>query len=361
MKKTTLILFFIFCFFLSNAQSKGASNQFDLEQRLTIEQSELIYKTIKNVPEGTVISMAFVEGNKTKFMGIKRLNDTLVSYNGSKDIFEIGSLTKNISAYLLAELIVNKTVELNQEINTVLDFNIKNNPKITFNHLASHTSGLPRLPNNIVLTNFDNPYKNYSTELLKIFLADSLTLNQNVGEKWDYSNLGYGVLGYLLTHHCKKDLQKLYEENIFEKLQMKNTRLDRFKYTKPMVQGLDSKGKPCSNWDFEVMAAAGGLKSNSDDMVKFIKQHFNLENPAVMMVFKERMKLNENISSTMNWLNIKNKNIYISNGGTGGFSSSLSIQPESKKGIIILTNISGLGSFSVPLETLNLQLLNTLK
>lgn len=355
-----VLLLFLLAFKVVFSQAKGASNQYDKNQLLSVEQSELIYKTIKNLPNETIISMAIIKENDTKFIGIKRINDTLISIDAKKEIFEIGSLTKNVTALLLAELIVNKRVDLNQEISTVFDFKLKDNSKITFNQLASHTSGMFRLPSNIDLTNFDNPYKNYSSSLLKTYLTEQLSLNHAIGEKWDYSNLGFGVLGYALTHHTKTDLQKLYEDYIFKKLNISNTFLDKSKYKNTLVQGQDIKGVPCSYWDFDVMGAAGGLKSSTEDLVKFVKYHFDLENPAVKMVFKERIKMNENLSGTMSWLNIKNKKVFFSNGGTGGFSTSWSIQPENKKGIIILTNVSGLGNFSEPLQTLNLQLLNTL-
>lgn len=361
MIRIVLNIFFVLYGILIHAQAKGASNQFDKVGDLTTDQAELIYKTIKNVPNGSFISIALISDHQTKFIGIERKNDTLFFSNIKDKVFEIGSLTKNISSYLLAELIANQTLGLHQEISTVLDFEIKNKPKITFNHLASHTSGLPRLPNNFDLSILDNPYKNYTTKELKAYLTDNLELSHAVGEKWDYSNLGYGVLGLALTQHSKKDLQFLYDEHIFKKLQMNQTILDRSAYKVQLIQGLDEKGKPTSYWDFDIMAAAGGLKSTTEDMVKFVKHHFNLEHAAVKMVFKERMKMNENISGTMSWLTIKDKKIYFSNGATGGFTSSWSIQPETKNGIVILTNISGLGNFSMPLQTLNLQLLNTLK
>lgn len=361
MMNKIFVLIFISLNAFVQAQAKGASNQFDKGGDLTIEQSELIYKTIKNIHNGSFISIAIINDAKTKFIGIERKNDTLFLVELKNKAFEIGSLTKNISSFLLAELIANQTLGLNREISNVFDFEMRNKPKITFNHLASHTSGLPRLPDNVDSSNLENPYKSYSSNDLKTYLTENLELNQTEGEKWDYSNLGYGVLGFALTSHTKKNLLQLYENHIFSKLNMNQTFLDKSKTNVEIIQGLDTKGKPTSYWDFDVMAAAGGLKSTTEDLVKFVKHHFNLENAAVKMVFKERIKINENVSGTMSWLNIKNKKIYVNNGGTGGFTSSWSIQPDQKKAIIILTNISAMGFYAEPIETLNLQLLNTLK
>jgi CubicO group peptidase (beta-lactamase class C family) len=341
-------------------QSKGASNQFDKDKKLSTEQSELIYRTLKNVPEETVIAMALINGDRIEYVGIKRLNDSLYKLDLRKEAFEIGSLTKNITSLLLAEMVVAQRVDLNENIATIFDFKLKTKEIITLNHLASHLSGLPRLPDNMKDLYSNNPYKNYSRTDLKDYLTENLVINQPPGQKWDYSNLGFGVLGYALEQKSNESLQNLYNKYIFNKIKLENTQLDRSFLKVNQVKSLDIKGKPTSNWDFDVMAAAGGLKSTIEDMVKLTKIHFDKENPVVKMVFKERYQMNENVSSTLSWLYAKDKKVFINNGGTGGFSSSWSIQPDQKKAVIILTNVSGLGMFSEPLQTLNLQLLNSL-
>ena len=62
-------------------------------------------------------------------------------------------------------------------------------PPITLQDLATHTSGLPRLPTNLVITNMDNPYANYSVENLHEFLS-GYVLTRDIGSQFEYSNLG---------------------------------------------------------------------------------------------------------------------------------------------------------------------------
>src|SRR5208283_4407870 len=113
-------------------------------------------------------------------------------------VFEIGSITKVFTALLLADMAQRGEVALTDPVSKYLPKGVKmpgrNGHAIMLQDLATHTSGLPRLPSNMKPKDFMNPYADYTPELLYQFLS-SYELPRDPGSKWEYSNLGAGLLG----------------------------------------------------------------------------------------------------------------------------------------------------------------------
>ncbi len=85
------------------------------------------------------------------------------SIKNQNKIFEIGSITKVFTSSVLASLVVDNRLKLNDFVNNYYPFAFNNNSKISFLDLANHTSGMPRLPENLDVSNKLNPYKNYGS------------------------------------------------------------------------------------------------------------------------------------------------------------------------------------------------------
>src|SRR5207253_241565 len=74
----------------------------------------------------------------------------------------------------------------------------RNGRSITPVDLATHTSGLPRLPTNMSPKDPNNPYADYSVKQLYEFLS-TYQLSRDIGSQYEYSNLGGGLLGHALA------------------------------------------------------------------------------------------------------------------------------------------------------------------
>ena len=113
-------------------------------------------------------------------------------------VFEIGSITKAFTGALLADMVARGEVKLEDPVAKYLPTTVKvpsrNGKQITLLDLATQSSGLPRLPNNMRPADFTNPYADYSVQQLYDFLS-SYTLTRDPGEQYEYSNLGVGLLG----------------------------------------------------------------------------------------------------------------------------------------------------------------------
>jgi hypothetical protein len=127
--------------------------------------SDKIYSLSKDFPNQTQISIALIHRGKVNFYGVKIENDTIKSFDNRIKIFEIGSITKVFTSSVLASLVVDHQVNLNDLVNDYYPFAFGNNFKPSFLNLANHTSGLPKLPNNFDITNETNA-KNPETDFI---------------------------------------------------------------------------------------------------------------------------------------------------------------------------------------------------
>lgn len=323
--------------------------------------SEAIFLNAKDFPNDTQISIAYIESGKIHFYGIIKQNDTIKSIENHNKVFEIGSITKTFTSTVLASLVEDKKINLNDNINSYYSFPFAGNSKLNFKSLANHTSCLPRLPNNLDLTNESNPHKNYGKKEIEAYLKDNLQL-KNDQVKYEYSNLGAGLLGYTLGISQKTTLQQLLQRRIFDKYEMNNSFVSSKNLQDKLVNGLNASGEKVSNWDFDVLFGGGGILSTTEDLAKFVEAQFNAKNTELALTRKPTFIVNEKMKVGLGWHILKNKNnseFFWHNGGTAGYSSSLAFSTESKNAVIILSNVSAFNPKAQNIDKLCLELLNS--
>jgi len=189
------------------------------------------------------------------------------------DVFEIGSITKVFTGTLLAEMAQRGEVALDEPVKTLVPAGVtvpaRNGRTITLEDLATHTSGLPRLPENLAPAGESDPYVDYTPQQLYDFLS-SYTLTRDVGAEFEYSNEGAGLLGHLLALRAGQSYADIVRERILAPLGMTSTAVE---VTAPMrerfVQGHDGDGRAVAHWNFTTLAGAGGLRSTAADMLAF--------------------------------------------------------------------------------------------
>lgn len=336
------------------------NNTINLLSSFPHDIAEVIFSKTSNLPNKSQLSIAIIEGGKTNYYGVIKIKDTLKPINNQNKIFEIGSLTKVFTSTVLAKLVTEKKISLEENINSFYPFKFNNEIKINIKSLANHTSGLPRLPGNFDLTNLINPYKDYGKDKLNEYLKSELKLENEPLKKYSYSNLGAGILGYTLGLSQKTSFQNLLQKYIFDKYNMKNSFTTSKNLNESLIKGLGEKGEPSSNWDFDVLFGGGGILSTTEDLAKFANAQLDEKNRELELTRKPTFVINEKMKIGLGWhiLNFENGNtVYWHNGGTGGYSSSMSIDIKQKKSIIILANIAGIND---ELDALNFELMKDL-
>lgn len=264
-------------------------------------------------------------------------------------VFEIGSVTKVFTGTLLAEAVRRGEVKLDDPVSKYLPATVKtptrNGIEITLLELATHTSGLPRLPANFAPKNNENPYADYSVEQMYDFLSKyELTRGGSEG-KYDYSNFGMGLLGHILSLRAKMSYEDLVKSRILQPLKMNDTTITLATAQKMrMAQGFDINGEESSLWDLPTLAGAGGLRSTAKDMAKFVAANIGLEKSNLSDILSVAHKLQRDVSPQMKiglaWhiLQRPDAEIVWHNGGTGGFKSFIGFIKAQKRGVVVLSN-----------------------
>jgi CubicO group peptidase (beta-lactamase class C family) len=140
-----------------------------------------------------------VDGDKNEVLAFGQLDNGKAPDGDT--VYEIGSMTKTFTATLLAKAVVAGRVTLDTPVAQLLpDFKVpsRGGKQITLGAIATQHSGLPRLPSNLLRNDPSNPYADYDAVKLKAFLA-GYELPRDPGAAYEYSNLGFGLLGYALA------------------------------------------------------------------------------------------------------------------------------------------------------------------
>ena len=351
--------------FVEATSSENVINNLTIKSGATTQkQAEIIFENAKKFPNHTQLSIAIIKDGTVNYYGINNQNDTISTINNQKSVFEIGSISKIFTATLLSNFVIAEKIKLNDHINGYLKTSFNKDTEISFINLANHTSGLPRLPSNLDLTkiNPENPYKEYKEKELTEYLTKHLELSNK--ETYQYSNLGAGLMGYTLSKMEQTTYENLLQDKIFSKFNMHHSTSAIHKIKGNLVKGLNNEGNEVSNWDFSILAGAGAIFSTVEDLSQFALAQFEDSNKALQLTRKKTFEVNENMDIGLGWhiLKAPSKNLwYWHNGGTGGYSSSMVIDEQTKNGIIILSNVSAFNPNMGNIDKLCFELMKTIE
>ncbi len=262
-------------------------------------------------------------------------------------IFELGSITKTFTATLLAYYAVDRKVELTDPITKYLPDSVavnKNLQQVTLRMLANHTSGLPRLPSNLSLTDATmmNPYKDYDKAKLFAYLKNC-ELSSAPGEKYAYSNLAAGLLGTILEKVSGKTYEQMVTDIICRPLGMNNT-MQRIgaAYKDRAVKVYNDKAEPVMMWDMNALAGAGALRSATNDLLVYAQANMMKDAGKLSqaMDLTHGVTYDKEVAVGLGWHMGKNgaDNYIWHNGGTGGSSSYMAFSPDKSIAVVVLSN-----------------------
>lgn len=266
-------------------------------------------------------------------------------------VFEIGSVTKVFTSLLLADAVQRGEVALTDPVSKYLPPNVKvperGGKKITLVDLATHTSGLPRMPTNFHPKDPGNPYADFSVAQLYEFLS-SVELTRDIGSKYEYSNLGGGLLGHALARRAGTDYEALVRIRILEPLGMKSTAVTLSKSMKDrLAPGHDAELHQVANWDIPTLAGAGALRSTANDLLTFLAANIGIEKSPLApsmaaMIAARRPTGTPNLEIALGWhiWTRDGHEIIWHNGGTGGYRTWIGFDPKSRTGVVVLSNTS---------------------
>jgi CubicO group peptidase (beta-lactamase class C family) len=263
------------------------------------------------------------------------------------NFFEIGSITKTFTATLLAWYVNEGKISLTDKIIKYLPDSVSANPGlqgITLLNLVNHTSGLARIPDNLIshATNPLDPYKDYTKELLYAYLK-TCKLESKPGEKYAYSNLGVGLLGSILETVSGEPYSQMVRDIICKPLDMFST--DQF--ISPVlapraVQVYNSYGQPTPAWNFDVLAPCGALKSTLNDLLLYTRANMRAGTDELSKAFEltHKVTFTKDVKIGLAWhiIRVNGVEYIFHNGGTNGSSSFLAFNTDKHLAVIVLAN-----------------------
>ena len=205
--------------------------------------------------------------------------------------------------------------------------------------LLTHTSGIPSF------TGFPayRTSKLVSTPIEQIVASfRDKTLEFQPGEKWNYRNSGYLLLGYLIEKISGQTYEQFVRENIFTPLGMKDSGYDSHRTVIPQrAAGYSPSPNGPVNADFIDMSiphGAGALYSTTDDLLRWTQGLFGgkLVSPASLEKMTTPFKNDYALGIQVRTLN--GRKVIDHGGGIEGFNTTLAYYPESKLTIAVLAN-----------------------
>jgi len=323
----------------------------------------IVARRLKGDRTGANLAVAYIEGEHVAraFVAAGEGPDALRI--GPNTAFEIGSVSKTMTAALLADLILRGDASLDDPLSnwlpegtSVPDFQ---GQPILLRHIVTHTSGLPALPSQMPLNDLSNPYAQLTDENLLASLEE-VQLSAPPGTQYAYSNFATMLLSYALARHANTDFETLLRERLFTPLGMHGAYVEeRPEGVCTAVGHTPYDRQPTAAWVFpKNLAGVGGVRATLDDMVRYIQAQLDSPEEGVgpaLRLTQERLHEGR-ISFGLHWMQRSTGELLLNyhGGETGGFSAFVAFDREARRGVVALADtawgaLGGLGNFAVHL------------
>ena len=310
-------------------------------------------------------------------------------------VFEIGQLSSLYTTAMLSLLVQRGDLNLTDRVSAYLPdtVTVPATPAgrpILIEHLATHTSGLPRLPDNLVSADPVDPLKGYSVELMYEFLAGYADAQReglgsgfgyNVSEREDpvgddsfdpeddsfdpenryaYSDLGMGLLGHVLERATGESYDDLVREMLGDPIKLANTANAPSQSMRTyLATGHDEARRPVPAWSDSVLVGGTGLRSNLHDMMTLVSANMGIiyalpedftEDDSTryhasfdsLIVAREPTD-EEGVRTALGWKvrqDAQGREIHWLTGRTNGFYAFAAFLKAWRKGVVVLSNSS---------------------
>lgn len=335
---------------LALAMSQGAYPMNDSELQALVEQRLLGDRT------GACMAVAVIEDRVSRaFVCAEPTRLESFDAGGS---FEIGSISKTMTATLLADRVVAESIDLNDTLashlpdgSTLPSFDGK---PIRLRHLLDHSAGLPSLAPSWQLNDPNDPYRSLTAADVIGALAE-VQLSAAPGSEFQYSNWGGMLLSWVVAQSADGDLHSLLRERLFEPLSMGNAYVGKAPTNSLAVAGHSPNQAQVSAWNFApALAGVGGVRASLEDMIHYMQAQIGQRESEISAAIVLTQQATSEVDGQrlgMGWMlsAIHGQDVYLHEGGTGGFSAFAAFTADHQRAVVVLadtalTSLGGLGS-----------------
>ena len=267
--------------------------------------------------------------------------------------YRIGSLTKQFTAAAVLLLEEQGKLSLHDPIGKFVPDAPAAWEKITLFHLLTHTSGIPDFTE---MSEFREWRLAPTTPAQHVERLRGRPLDFSPGEKFDYCNSGYILLGYVIEQASGRTYETYLRENVFVPLNLGDTGYDSNASVVPrraagyVQSGVGPVNAPYT--DMSVPYAAGGLYSTARDLLRWQQA---LHSGKLLSADSLKKMLTPHLGKYGIGVRVlvdDGRRVFAHGGVTSGFNSYLAYLPDDRLSIVVLGNINGSAS------TLAVQLAN---
>jgi CubicO group peptidase (beta-lactamase class C family) len=296
-----------------------------------------------------------------QFFGYGVTDDDTKKKPDENTLFAIGSISKGFLGELTALLVNEGILSWNDTLGDLLppDATLSTDAKkITLFQLATHTSGLPLQPYTFQTFRYlvqylftgENFYRHIDSSQIFNYLSGFTAPAKITGE---YSNIGYGLLGYVVERRTGQSLDVLLKQKLLQPLGMDNTGFqpDALPGYANRAYGhvgdqpkFMRRGERMEDWHFtDLMKGSAGIYSNARDLLILASAHLHGEDSRINSTLADTLKvyLPEPVDAhAIAWYanDLDDQHIVYQVGLVSGFSSYLGLDVKRKTAVVVLQN-----------------------
>ena len=335
----------------SQTDTTTTTSSINKEEIISSQVKSFILDQIVNKSKAAIV-IGFADPNGTRIFSFGNMSTAHNIPVNENTLFNIGSITKTFTTLLLADMVKQGLVNLTDPIERYLPSSVKvpefNGQKITLEHLATHTSGLPEFPPNL-LDNNGNIIESYNANQLYQALSNT-KLTRAPGSQFQYSSFGMGLLGQILSLKADVSYNQLVKDRILNVLGMNDTKitLSQNEINNSFPVG-HRGGKEITTPKIPmILADAGAYHSTAPDMLKYISANLGL----IHTKLDDAMKLQHLIRHTgvnanpmnyteyvgLGWRILTNfgTEVIAHTGAINGWNANVAFVPSKQIGVVAL-------------------------
>lgn len=292
------------------------------------------------------VAIGLLHNNQIHRLVYRNEEGKITSTDDTETLFELGGLSHILVATLTARLTQEENLDLDEAILAYLPDSVQNNSslkQITFRNLADYSSGFPSIE--LAHPDLNEDLASYQ----KLGYEDLFTFLKNVNLKEEeypissFNYLDYALLTTVLEKQQKKPFASLLNELVLNELDMKDTQFANDIKT-DKLSPVYKEGKEVKRLQFEALNNSIGLQSSLEDLIHFARAQLLFPESTLqkgMALTREFSNFDEdNQVVGLSWLSNLNEGIvyYYGQGKTEGSAAFLSVIPDTKSALIILSN-----------------------
>jgi serine-type D-Ala-D-Ala carboxypeptidase/endopeptidase len=339
------------------AAAGGAASVAEEQRASDVDRTGLVTDTVgwildRHARKHVGVAVGILWQGEAWTFGRGRLSASGADPVDANSIFEIGSVTKVFTAGLLADMVEQGLVRLDDPLRRHLPDDVRvpvRGRPITLCDLATQTSGLPRLPPGLFrrsLRRRHDPYADFSEQDLLNALART-RLRSTPDTHLRYSNFGFGLLGYVLARRAETSYDELVRTRICAPLGLADTGIAvAAEANERFADGHNRRGRSVPHWHLGALAGAGGLRSTVNDLLRFVElqltAHMRIPLAHAARATHRPRATRGRLEQGLGWVSLplrgEARRMLWHNGGTGGFRSFVGFVNDTNAGVVVLSN-----------------------